>query len=172
MADDVVIDANIFKSYYEALINGTATVLTSCPKKIFDNLGVDHDYVGYLDEGGIIKHEWENLVDRQWFDAWFGDMLVLAHLELVTPYRDNGLESKLYSIGFPHGRDMIYVRVSRQVVNQRNRCTFITEDLDFFDPTQKQSSAKTRQKILLSSFGSVNKVLRKHGVDAKCVASI
>lgn len=167
---NIVIDANVFKSYYEAVVHNTTSLLTGCPKKVFDNLGVL--YLGYIDEAGIIKHEWENLVDRQWFDAWYGEMLILSHLNFIEPYRDNGLESKITSYGFPAGRDINYVRVSRQVAEQQKYCIFITEDLDFFDPPHKKSSEKTRTKILMGSLGNVNKTLRKFSVDVKCVANV
>ncbi len=171
MATPLIVDANVFKSYYDVLIKNITSSLTACPTKIFENLGTTDAYVMYLDTTGIIKQEWSNLVDYQWFNIWYADKLILAHFELVEPCKDNGLETKLTADGFPRkGRDWTYIRVTRQVANQQ-QCILATEDIDFYEPSQKGCPAKTRRKILLSSSGKVAKTLKNHAINVKCVAS-
>lgn len=164
MPNDIIVDANIFKSYYDLFINGIPSQLTDCPSKIFNNIGTKKSYIAVFDDSGIIKHEWENLVDYQWFEIWYSDMLLNENFRLTETQVDQKLESLLTQHGFPKGRDIIYVRTAKQVSYENGKCIFATEDLDFFDPKNKNSANKTRIRILEKSQGNVCKSLNKFNI--------
>lgn len=161
----MVIDANIFKGYFQLQI-GKSHSLCGCPKKLFTCV-TSYKPVFY-DDIGIIEHEWRNVVDKDWFDAWLAASLSSGTIKYITAIKNQSIEKQLRSNGFPNGRDIVYVRVSIAVANDNNRCDFFTEDIDFYDPKLKGCRAATRQRLLTTSGGPIPKVLAKHRVKVQC----
>lgn len=162
----MLIDANVFNGYFQSEI-GRAHVLQGCPSALISTLSTDNPV--HHDPDGIIEHEWRNLVDRDWFDAWLAANLQSGIVQYQKGEKDNSIESKIRSKGFPTGRDIIYVRVGISLAKKHGACDFFTEDLDFYDPTMKGGSAASRIKLLKASAGPVAKILGKGGLSVLCV---
>lgn len=166
----IVIDAEIIKGYFEETVLQIETSLTSSVGGIFARLG-EQD-TAYLDDGGQIEHEWRNLVSPEWFDAWYAQQLNEGHA-VPVPISDscNLLRRKLeQDCGFPRrSRDFWYIKTAKTVTDKRSKAVIATEDLDFFDPTEKESASKTREKILRSSTGPVVRILARELILIKSV---
>jgi len=123
----------------------------------------------YQDDGRIIEHEWRNLVDREWFDAWFAAQLQSGVIIYRTTIRRDSLERKLTNGGFPNNRDRTYIRLALSIAGDSGSCEIYTEDLDFYDPTEKGCKSGRRTRILKASAGRVAKLLRRERVYVRCV---
>lgn len=163
----MVVDANVFKGYFQTAM-GTTHSLCGCPMSLISAATPSKPI--YHDVGRIIESEWQAVVDRDWFEPWLANQLMAGSISYIEPIKDSGLEKNLTSLGFPGGRDFVYVRVGMGVVSTYGAaCVFITEDLDFYDPKKKGCPAKTRHTILTSSAGPVAKLLKRRKVDVSCV---
>lgn len=160
-------DANVFKGFFESMM-GNPHSLSGCPMQLMSRSSTDNPV--YHDTGKIIESEWQQVVDRDWFEPWLASQLMEGTISYVEPVRDIGLEKSLKSAGFPLGRDIVYARVGLGVVALNSKsCTFFTEDLDFYDPTKKMCPAKTRAKLLAAASGPVCKILKKKNIFVSCV---
>lgn len=168
-----VVDANVVQGYFLASVIGSESHLTACPKGFFHALGPSR--LAYVDDDGQIKAEWRAVVDPEWLEAWYADLI--RDDKLVPVSTDQRLSrhflKRLHQEGFPRSRDVWYVRVAFSVVSLAGACTLVTEDLDFYDPAEKQCTAARRERILRSSEGWVVKAMRAESilVRAVCVAS-
>jgi hypothetical protein len=167
---EVIIDANVVAGYYKESVLGIEiglnNNLTASAIPLFDGLGsVD---VCYLDDGNMIENEWRAPVSREWFDAWFADLLSTGKAQLITASGCPALEKRLHTNGFPksRNRDMWYVRVSRAVLDTNGSANIrlFTEDIDFYDPRKKVGESKTRTSILQKGSGPISKLLRKESI--------
>lgn len=167
---ELVIDANILKGYFEETQIGSSPELTHSPQALFQRLGKGD--TGYLDEGGQIQHEWRNVVDPEWFDKWYRDLLRQDGLSLIPVKPYPALRSSLGKLGFPNkGRDIWYVRTAKAVYEAFDSVVLVSEDLDFYNPKEKKGDHQRRLKILLAGNGPVVKHLRKEKIDVVCVAN-
>lgn len=163
----MLIDANVFKGFFQMEI-GAEHPLCGCPRTLVGSASPNNPI--YHDIDGIIESEWKTLVDREWFEAWLAHQLTVGSVAYIAKTTDTALERKLGQLGFPKGRDVVYIRAGLSVVNQTNACeNFYTEDMDFFDPKQKKSGGTTRKKILQKASGGVAKILRKARLVVQCV---
>lgn len=163
----MIIDANVFKGYFQVIIGSTHD-LCGCPKKLIDKATASNPI--YHDIDGIIASEWQAVVDREWFEPWLADQLEAGTIAYIIKKIDLGLERKLASNGFPKTRDVIYVRVGLSAVNLTGlACSLFTEDIDFYDPKKKGIASKTRKKMLAASSGPVAKLLKNSLIEVKCV---
>jgi hypothetical protein len=162
----VVVDANVFHGFFQMHI-GKAHCLCGCPQTLLSTAASSNPV--FHDTGGIVEHEWRNVVDIDWFDAWLASSLLSGTIQYIAPKRDVSLEKQLHANGFPGGRDIVYVRVSLAVAAAYAKCDFYTEDIDFYDPKLKGCKAASRLKLLTSSGGPVAKLLAKHDIDVQCV---
>lgn len=163
----MIIDANVFKGYFQITIGSTHD-LCGCPKILIDNATSSNPI--YHDIDGIISSEWQAVVDREWFEPWLADQLEAGTIAYIIKKIDLGLERNLTSNGFPKTRDLIYVRVGLSAVESTGlECSLFTEDIDFYDPKKKGIASKTRKKMLSNSSGPVAKLLKKNLINVKCV---
>lgn len=167
---ELVIDAQVVCGYFKETVLEIESPLTEKAKLIFERVGVEDR--AFLDETGHIEHEWRNVVEPEWFEPWYASLLNEGATQIPTR-TCQALRRKLEQLGFPRGsRDIWYVRTAKAVVDRYDRAVIVTEDMDFYDPTQKQCNAKRRCRILLSGDGQVARYLyRREHVDIKCVAS-
>lgn len=166
---ELVIDANVVKGYFEE-IHQHPLELTAKPSPLFQRLGSEDR--AYLDEGGHIKQEWRNLVEPEWFDRWYTDLLRSDGIQLIPVQNWPGLRKKLEGKGFPRGKDFWYLRTAKAVLDLVDQVVFVTEDIDFYSPKDKKSDSKYRQQILLSGNGSIAKYLNhKETIHIVCVAT-
>lgn len=162
----MLIDANVFKGFFQTQISKPHS-LCGCPAALLAQ--VTSSTPVYHDGGGIIEHEWRSVVDPEWFDAWLATSLLANEVQYLEPTHDNAVEKAIKHHGFPGGRDIVYVRMGLSVVAIKHFCTIYTEDMDFYDPSLKAASSKTRISVLKKSAGPVAKVLLKKGIAVKCV---
>jgi hypothetical protein len=162
----MIIDANVFKGYFQVEMGNTHT-LCGCPQALLRTTSPSTPV--FHDDGGVIEHEWRGVVDRDWFDAWLATHLQLGTIQYATPRKDGQAEKELQALGFPGGRDIVYVRLGLVVAASKSLCYLYTEDMDFYDPTMKGCGAQRRIKLLRASSGPVAKALAKRGLLVKCV---
>ena len=162
----MLIDANVFKGYFQFVL-GKAHDLCGCPSTLIQNASLNSPI--YHDSAGIIEHEWRNLVDREWFDGWLASNLASGTIQYTDSQKNQQIEKQISNVGFPVGRDVVYIRTALSIATANGNCDFYTEDLDFYDPPKKRCSASTRTKILRNSTGAVAKILRRNDVYVRCV---
>lgn len=163
----MIVDANIFKGYFDSTMT-TKHSLSGCPISLFAQFSTATPI--YHDTGKIIESECQQVVDREWFEPWLATQLMEGTIAYVETVRNIELEKKLSAAGFPVGRDIVYIRVGLGVVGLKGGyCTLFTEDMDFYDPTQKKCASKTRAKILAAASGPVCKILKKSRVTVSSV---
>ncbi len=171
---EIVIDAQVVSAYFQesALeLPAPAGGLTDSATLVFERVGT-HDRA-FLDEGGQIKQEWRNLVQPEWFDVWYADLIRDdAAIEIAAPTCES-LRQALKSKGFPQGsRDFWYVRTAKAVLNRYGQAVIVSEDMDLHDPIQKKVETTHRGRILRSGNGSVAKFLqRRENIAVVCVAA-
>jgi hypothetical protein len=168
---NLVVDANIFKSYFMESVLEKNTNLTDSTIKIFE-MGNLKNLI-FHDDGGIIQKEWENLVEPEWFQTWLGDMFSSGKLIEITPINDDSLKSKLKNNGFPiNTKDYKYVTTANSVAKKNNYAYIVTEDMDFYSPKEKNCDCKRRGKIISASSSEVGKTLKRFNISAVCVKNI
>lgn len=164
----IVVDANILAGFFKEIIVGKQCDLTICPEKIFENAG--KEYKIFLDDGGHIEKEWEEVVDREWFKAWLEKMFdndAVIQISTKTYYQ---LKEKIRKLGFPNSKDIWYVRVAKSISEIEGDAELISEDLDFYDPKKKTLTGDKRITFLLRGKGKVAKYLRKsEDINVICV---
>jgi hypothetical protein len=188
--NDILIDANIiFGLYKEDILEIPLEVinLTESPKLFFENIDRQRDII-YLDDcgehDGQIINEWKRLIPRngkEWFDAWVIKLFQLSRIKKVKvdvgcSYR---LMQSLVANGFPQaGGDKWYVRTAKCVALNKNGLpdpflvTIISEDIDFFDPTKKDTcSGEARKQVLQTSNGEIPKLLAGHKINICCISN-
>jgi hypothetical protein len=168
---ETVIDAQVVSGYFQETVCEVESRLTERAALVFERVGSE-DQV-FLDDGGIIEHEWRNVVEPEWFDVWYARLLQEDAAVRVCVNTCHALCRQLERKGFPRGsRDVWYVRTAKAVVDRFGQAIIVTEDMDFYDPTQKKGTAKQRMRILLSGDGQVARHLhRRENIAVKCVAS-
>lgn len=162
-----MVDANVFKGFFESMM-GNQHSLSGCPMQLMSRCSSANPI--YHDTGKIIENEWQQVVDREWFEPWLASQLMEGSISYIEPVIDIGLEKRLKNAGFPSGRDIVYARVGIGIVELKGKsCILFTEDLDFYDPTKKSCPAKTRAKLLAAASGPVCKILKKEDIHVSCV---
>src|SRR5438067_229290 len=141
---NVVIDAQII-NWYLSEITGGHPPATHSPAALIDALGGSD--VAWLDEGGMIEHEWRSTSDPEWFDQWYADLLARGGALILPVSAARSVLQRLHKdFGFPRSRDVWYISTACSVRDATRRPSVIlSEDLDFFDPPLK-ASAKARQR--------------------------
>ncbi len=168
---NVVIDAQVVGWYLAELI-GAAHPATNSPADLFARLG-DED-VGFVDDGGHIEQEWRQVADPDWFNQWYSQLLIDGSVVLIQPSRCRDLLEHLHrNLGFPRTKDVWYIKTAAGVVRDFGPpAHIITEDMDFYEPREKQCSAGRRQRFLHESRGSVARHLgRREGIQVKSVVA-
>ncbi|EOI6580335.1 hypothetical protein ACWCKR_002082 [Yersinia enterocolitica] len=166
---NLVVDANVFKGFYQETVlemGPDKLEITGSPIGIFES----DDKKIYVDDSKHIENEWRNVVDSEWFNAWYA--VQIESLGIVETAIDNYQEliRALNKIGFPVGGDKWYIRTAKSVKENGLSITLITEDLDFYDPTKKMAKGAARLRILNSKSAVVRKYLaKKEDINISCV---
>jgi hypothetical protein len=165
----LVVDANIVKGFFQDSVLGKSHDLTESAKPIFDPSFRKHPI--YLDKEGKLHFEWRSVVEAEWFDIWYADLVRDDDVREIASPPDKALRKKLVELGFPaKGRDIWYARVSNAVSKAAGFAILVSEDLDFYEPKEKGCKSERRKAILLNELGSVRKHLRKdRGIVVKAV---
>lgn len=168
---NLIIDANVIAGYYRESVLGDDAGLSAQTENVFDGIGTEHRV--FLDDQQQVETEWRNVVDREWFEAWYGDLLASGAGTLLPVGTCNVLRGRLEAFGFPRGsKDFWYIRTAIAVVQVYGNAVILTEDMDFYEPSKKSLSDRPREIILLASAGKVAKHLqKKEGISVICVAN-
>lgn len=166
----LVIDANVVTAYFKESVLGVDGQLTQKTPPVFDRLnGTDQVF---LDASGHIKHEWREPVEKEWFDAWYPELLINGAAFEIPIGTHHQLRSKLErKCGFPRSKDFWYVKTAKSVANTFSEAFLITEDIDLHEPSKKSSRGSHRIEILLSRRGQIVRLLRDEGIHVHCVAT-
>lgn len=162
---NIVIDANVYSEYYKQCCHNQY-----CHDPIDDLLSTPGLKI-FFDESNKIATEWENLCCKELTRAVIIEMLdngIAVEIPIETfPI----ICKKLRQLGFPQGKDRVYIQTAKSAVKITKRDTFlITQDIDFFDPKLKNSNEKTKAKTIRSSNAPICKYLRKNeNVHIKCI---
>lgn len=167
----LVIDANVICSYYKEEVLELDPPLTGPATSVINRLG--HYDRAYLDNDGQIEHEWCETIDPEWFKPWLASLLIEGKVMQVEVDACRSLRDQLSKLDFPTrgSRDFWYIRTAKAVVDQvseqlehnpRSMTCIVSEDLDFYDPTQKRNArGDQRIEILLSGYGPIARYLRR-----------
>lgn len=172
---NIVIDANVFKAYYEESVlelPAPRPGRTDSPSSIFARLGADT--FSYVDVGQQMESEWRNLCrgGEEWFDGWLSSVYASGGVTPMDINKTKVPENKYREVGFPFkGRDIWYIRVAVSLSSacSTNDAYLISEDIDFFDPKRKKDAS--REKYIRNGEGAVAKQLKKDGVFVCCICS-
>src|SRR5436190_8173465 len=155
----LVVDANIVTGFFQESVLDKCHGLSASPAPIFDPATRVHQI--FVDDQGIIEHEWRSGVQREWFDAWFTDLIRDGNVREIAAPSEALLRKELRTLGFPAtGRDIWYVRVSSAVASDAGFCVLVSEDRDCSEPKEKQCSSGRRATILHHELGRVRKHLK------------
>ena len=156
---DVVIDAQIVCGFFRESVLSQNTELTGSTLPIFDRLG-NGDIV-YLDENSKIENEWRGIVDNEWFDAWYPELLISGKAQLIKVRKNQGVSKQLLKNNFPtHSKDAWYVLTAINVKEMTHRASLLSEDLDFYAPKEKGCKKDRRLRILLTCSGKMAKYIK------------
>ena len=165
----VIIDANVVVGYFKETVKGAIHDLTGSPTSLFESLG--SFIVCYVDDGCHIKTEWRLPVEPEWFDAWYGNLLINDSIRITETDNCRDLKAQLADLGFPTTTtDFWYCRVGVAVSKKNGKAILITEDIDFYEPSAKGCGGRRRKQLLYNSNGQVAKHLRrKSDIEVMCV---
>jgi len=168
---DVVIDAHLINGLYRETVVGEAPSHTGSAAALFDGLG--NTDRAFVDSKGRIEREWERVVDRDWFAAWFPERLAADEVRIIDAPDCRELIKRLATkCGFPaRSGDRWYISTARAAIETSGEClNLVSEDLDLYEPRAKQGSSKQRSKVLEAEDGCVARILRKEeGIVARTV---
>lgn len=161
---NLVIDANVFKGFYqESVLELTVerTSLTGSTIELFDA----DDKIIYLDEGTQIETEWRKVVCPEWFNAWLIYSIEAGNIINIPTNNQEAILKALRTKGFPSSGDKWYIRTAVSLTDANHEVKFITEDMDFYDPTKKNVNGSNRVNIMKSKSSTIRKhLLKKTGL--------
>jgi hypothetical protein len=124
------------------------------------------------DDGGLIEAEWRGCCDPDWIENWIVTFSSLANYQLIPARPQPQLIKKLrIDYGFPSSRDRILVATSVAASMLFGRCTLLTEDMDFYEPSEKSAPPARRGRYMRGQLtGRVKRHLGKEaGIDVRSV---
>lgn len=158
-----ILDANCWAAYAQEMLENRA----GCGVLSFRNAAQAGKIA--FDDGELIIQQYKDCRPGQdgVLSVFLEEMATSGAIRLVVPVTDKAFHKELNSLGLPKG-EHIYFRVAAA----ESPSTLISDDIDFFDPSKKSSSAKVRRKCKLNSSGPVCKRMKKIcGVDIVCLES-
>ncbi len=189
---DILVDTNVIVGFYKEDVLGMDAIyqnLTGSPVTLFEKIDGNQDII-FLDDRGaqesIIENEWRRHIPdngKEWFDNWFFDLVHdgnVKYIEVDVSSARNILNI-LYRSSFPRdGGDKWYVRTAITLVNsncleRRHErddilAQIISEDIDFFEPAQKnRTTGDERLELLRRCNGEVPTILRNNGIGLSCI---
>jgi hypothetical protein len=158
----LVIDAQLVAGYFREVEKNEEPFYSGPVKDLMRRLGVSD--LAYVDDDGLIEQEYRDLVETEWFEAWFGERLEVGDILILSGDASLALMRVLYTkFGFPkNSKDRHYVALARAIVQGGvEEAAIVTEDLDFYDPKAKAGTARNRRRLIASQSGPVAKHLAK-----------
>ena len=159
----LVVDAQIVAALFcEEL--GKQHQLTDSPALLLEMFRDRGEFL-VLDDGGHVLSEWEGVVDRDWFQNWYMN-LVQTHAVVEIPTKSCRIAIKRLRVefGFPTSGDVWLVRTAISDVEggRFGQTIIVSEDCDFYDPKFKQDSIRRARYLDGSAEGKLAKHLRRN----------
>lgn len=144
-------------------------------ERIADSPGKAHAKLSLIFQGNCIALDIEGLCQQEWLDCaggkvplaladWIADQQICGRIKYY-PLFNNSCRKSLMLLGMPQN-DHKWVRLA---IGSGGKI-IVTDDVDFFDPTKKMASAKTKEKIKTSGKGPCSKGLMKQfGIFVECL---
>lgn len=158
----LVIDAQLIKAFFQEDQQRGTPECTASMATVIQKLGSTS--AAFVDGEGKIEHEWRSLVEPEWFVAWYAGALDSGAVELIDIDRKHELVKALEAKwGFPKDScDSWYIFTSCAVVRDLHcRAVLLSEDLDFYEPSEKRCDSKRRRALLTQQKGQVARYLRR-----------
>jgi hypothetical protein len=140
--------------------------------------GQAHDGINAICAANCIALDTEKICLQEWIDCaggkfpfalsdWIGDQIVTGKIRFFN-LAPNTCRKDLTAAGLPTP-DHKWVRLAIGAGAKH----LVTEDIDFFDPSQKKASASTKAQLKASKSGPCAKHLRKtYGISVMCLAHV
>jgi hypothetical protein len=153
LPDGIAVDANVMKKFNQDLLAAEQSLSGILVAQLLQRYGL------VVDLTGKVQHEWFSQCPNALFKEWFVQNMKLGLIRMVKPSIPEQHKRELViGLGFPRrGYDLVYVAVA----NVTERKYIVTEDLDFFDPTQKGADHETKERIKRERKCAVCAYLRK-----------
>ncbi len=156
-----VIDANVASSYCNEIIHNKIEY-TDSAKPLFESLSRNSQVI--FDKNGHIEHEWKNQIKDEFWKVIIEDMIyygIIKYIDIdVKLCRD--LIKALNILGFCKSRDIWYIRAAYNESLTCEYCHLITEDVDFYEPKEKEANNSRKNKIKKGRKGCVIKYLNNN----------
>lgn len=158
-----MIDANVIKGIFDEMLLDRHA-LTASPGSFLEECLAKSCRI-VLDSGGHILQEWRDPVDQDWFENWFTALVSSANVAEIECGLHNALLKELRSkCGFPNRENSWLIRAAATAADEVGTCVLATEDMDFFEPKFKKSSAQRQAHLEGKKRGTVCKLLASHDV--------
>ncbi|GAA4772476.1 hypothetical protein [Novosphingobium ginsenosidimutans] len=156
------VDANAIHQFQEERVNGSPGIGHTCIEAILSNACIA------LDEEGHCLQEWLQCAGGKFPFAlgdWVADQAVHGKIKYYE-LSSNSIRKHLNSLGIPTS-DHKWIRLA---IGSKG-FVIVTNDIDFFDPSKKNATAKVKDKIKASG-GPCSKMLSKcYGITVRWTAS-
>lgn len=159
-----VVDANAIHAFQNERIGQREDIAHAAIRAIFSK-----SYVA-LDTGELCLSEWLQCAGGTYPFAlkdWVYDQMAEGRIRLHT-MASNSCRKHLVALGIPD-KDHKWIRLAAVTAHKK----LVTEDIDFFDPSQKIASHAAKEKLKESRSGSCARSLRKdYGIDVMCLRHV
>jgi hypothetical protein len=154
LPDGIAVDANVMKKFNQALLSQEDSLYFTLIDQVLKRHGL------VIDIAGKVQYEWFSQCPNALFKEWFIQNMKLGLIRMVKPsISEQHKRALVIGLGFPRrGYDIVYVAIANVTV----RRYIVTDDLDFFDPTQKQADHETKERIKRGRKCAVCAYLRRH----------
>jgi hypothetical protein len=151
----MAVDSNVINLYLKCMIREETA---DSAYKLIERISVGPGFS--IDEGGKIEHQWNETCRHQLFDVWFAEGVQAGTIRMVEHFLDKKHKKHLrLKLGFPYQErhEGVYIEIAAVTAEK----AIVTEDIDFWSPQDKLSSAERRRQIMGEGQGDVYKYLRK-----------
>ena len=151
MEDGVVIDTNIMSKFNKEYFFETPNDLS---KLIIDVMNKYHLAINKL-----LENEWKSTCGSQPFQYWLTDNIIANKIEFVNSNIDKNIMKKIYDkYGLPkNSGDKELIKIANATIIKY----ILTEDIDLFDPKEKNANHRRKEKIKQQRIGKLNIFLKK-----------
>jgi hypothetical protein len=160
----ITVDSNVINAYLHCMINDETTdVVYRLIECISSGPGFS------IDEDGKMMHQWNETCNNKLFEVWFAEGIQTGIIQAVEHMLSEQHKKHLrIKLGFPYQErhEGVYIEVAAVTPEK----LLISEDIDFWSPTDKGSTPERRRQIMEGGQGAVCRYLRnKIGV---CVLTV
>jgi hypothetical protein len=160
----VVVDANVFKHFFEEQVNESPAEATS-----FMDAVLTWGHIAW-DEKKFVAHEWRETscgLNTSYFDSWVQARIIENKIQMYEDVTTAHLKKRArQGLGIP-SRDLKYICLAISA----NSIVIFSNDIDMFEPKAKAWPEAKKTQIKTESSGCVCVWLRNdHGINVHQVA--